>query len=129
MEQGYLIDTNVIIDYLGNKLPSKNLEFIDRNKLRISIISKIEVLSWSKATSDYIDIVSRFIGLSDTLNLDELVTNKTIEIRKQHRVKLPDAIIAATCMAYGYGLITHNISDFNKIEGLNVIDSYKDFDF
>ncbi len=129
MEQGYLIDTNVIIDYLGNKLPSKNLEFLDTSKLRISIISKIEVLSWRKATGEYTNIVTRFIELTETLNLDEFVTNKTIEIRKEYSIKLPDAIIAASCLAYGYGLITHNISDFNKIEGLKVIDSYKDFDF
>lgn len=30
MGQGYLIDTNAIIDYLNNKMPEKSAAFIER---------------------------------------------------------------------------------------------------
>jgi hypothetical protein len=33
MEQAYLIDTNVIIDNLGNKLPEKAKELLTRSNL------------------------------------------------------------------------------------------------
>ena len=38
--------------------------------------------------------------------------------------KLPDAIIAATAIINDFTLITHNIKDFQKVTGLQVIDSY-----
>ena len=44
-----------------------------------------------------------------------------IQIRKKYSIKLPDAIIAATCLAYKCSLITNNIKDFDKITGLHLV--------
>jgi predicted nucleic acid-binding protein len=41
-----------------------------------------------------------------------------------HNIKLPDAIIAATALVYELTIITRNTKDFEKIEGLNVINPY-----
>ena len=48
-QQEYLIDTNTVIDYLGNKLPSLGMVFM--NDIidvvpNLSVITKIEVLSY-----------------------------------------------------------------------------------
>ena len=43
---------------------------------------------------------------------------ETIRIRRHLKIKLPDAIIAATCLINNCCLITNNIKDFSKIEGL-----------
>jgi predicted nucleic acid-binding protein len=40
------------------------------------------------------------------------------------RIKLPDAIIAATALVQNCILLSHNTTDFNKIEGLQVLDPY-----
>ncbi len=49
MEQGYLIDSNAVIDYLSGIIPEKGMEFmhviIDQGPL-ISVITKIEVLGY-----------------------------------------------------------------------------------
>ena len=55
--------------------------------------------------------------------LDEIV-DRTINLRKQSKIKLPDAIVAATAMVYKYVLITRNISDFKNIEGLKLLDPH-----
>ena len=52
MEQGYLIDTNVIIDNFGNKLPVKAKEFLNSFEPVISAVTKIEVLGWLNATKE-----------------------------------------------------------------------------
>ncbi|AYQ34414.1 PIN domain-containing protein [Runella sp. SP2] len=52
------------------------------------------------------------------------VVEASIEIRKRHKTKLPDAIIAATALVYGLVLISRNVSDFKSIDGLQVIDPH-----
>ncbi len=55
-------------------------------------------------------------------DLTNNVIEASIEIRKKHKTKLSDAIIAATAMVHELKLITRNISDFKNIDGLKVID-------
>ena len=52
------------------------------------------------------------------------VVDKTIEICKQHKIKLPDAIIAATALVNNFTLVTRNIDDFKNIAGLKTINPY-----
>jgi predicted nucleic acid-binding protein len=48
----------------------------------------------------------------------------SILIRKKHKTKLPDAIIAATALVYDLTLITRNTSDFKCIAELKTIDPH-----
>ncbi len=50
---------------------------------------------------------------------------KTVEIRKLYKIKLPDAIIAATAMTNNLILLSRNVSDFNQIDGLNLINPWE----
>jgi len=58
------------------------------------------------------------------LPLDEPVIQQTILLRQQRRIKLPDAIIAATALAHGLPLITRNTADFQGILGLLVVNPH-----
>lgn len=46
------------------------------------------------------------------VEMDEAVCRDAIQLRKQHRMKLPDALIWASARAYGADLVTRNIKDF-----------------
>ena len=48
-----------------------------------------------------------------------------VNIRKGKKIKTPDAIIAATALAYSFTLITNNEKDFAKIKGLKIINPRK----
>ncbi len=61
MGRGYLVDTNTIIDYLENKLPSTSIDLIDKISVQLSVISRIEILAWSKATDEQLKILNDFI--------------------------------------------------------------------
>ena len=56
--------------------------------------------------------------------LEEPIILKAIEIRKTHKTKLPDAIIVATALVKELAVITRNTKDFDKIEGLDVLNPY-----
>jgi predicted nucleic acid-binding protein len=127
MEQPkYLIDTNVVIDYLGNKLPASGMVFINTlmdSIPNISVVTKIEVLGF-QVPEEHQQLLSNFINDAIVLDLTYQVVNICIDIRKKYKTKLPDAIIAATALAFNMILTTRNTSDFKNIDGLQVIDPY-----
>jgi len=59
-----------------------------------------------------------FTDRAIVFELEEAIIRETIRIRRHFKIKLPDAIIAATCLINNCCLITNNIKDFIKIEGL-----------
>ena len=124
MGKRYLIDTNTVIDYLDNKLNNKAEELIETIEAQLSVVSRIELLVWSKASTQQLAILNSFIEASIVYNLEESIILKTIEIRKEHRLKLPDAIIAATALVYDLTLITRNTADFKIIPNLKIIDPH-----
>jgi len=121
-----LVDSNVIIDYVSNRIPEKSAKQLDiyfNSNFSVSIISKIEVLGFNTQEFE-LEQLESFIQLSSIVYIDEAVADKTIEIRRMKRIKLPDAIIAATALVQNCILLSHNTTDFNKIEGLQVLDPY-----
>ena len=121
---GYLMDTNVIIEYIADTLPSSGTTFIDNLPPIISVITRIELLGWKGATAIQLAPFQNFINFATILPLDEAVIQQTILIRQTKKIKTPDAVIAATALVHGYQLITHNTTDFNSITELTVIDSH-----
>ena len=67
------------------------------------------------------DALESFVSSAFVYNFDEEIILETIGIRKKYPIKLPDAIIAATCLLNNCTLITNNLKDFEKIEGLKTL--------
>ena len=121
MGEKYLIDTNVIIDFSENKLLPGAKSFIASiidSDPYFSVINKIELLGFSHVSNN----IKELVETGTILELTDEVVNRTIAIRKAKRIKLPDAIIAATAIEHHLRLITQNISDFQNIKGLKIID-------
>ena len=126
MEQ-YLIDTNVVSDYLSASFPITGMELMDRAidaVPNISIITQIELLCW-KTDEDTTQNVIDFIADSVVLDITPDVITHCVKLRKSKKVKTPDAIIAATALAYSYTIITANEKDFEKIKDLKFVNPYK----
>lgn len=121
----YLLDTNVVIDYTNDMLPEKSAALIESNPSRISVITRMELLSWKKSTQEQFEILNSFIEDSIVYDLVEPVILNAILIRRNYNVKLPDAIIAATAIVYGLTLQTRNISDFSNIPDLSIINPHQ----
>ena len=119
----YLLDTNTVIDFSAQKLPAKahkKLSFIIDTSPKISIINKIELLSFSSVSRQTILFTEQAI----VIPLNEDIVKKTIDLRKKYKIKLPDAIIAATALVFDLILVSHNIIDFKNIKNLKLVDSY-----
>jgi len=124
----YLWDTNIVIYYLQNQFPLPAEKFIDSivNNFQptISIVTEIELLCWKMASETDNLLIKKFIANSTVYELSNEIKLKTIEIRKQSGLKLPDAIIAATALTQNLNLISRNLNDFKKISGLELINPF-----
>ena len=85
------------------------------------MITEIEVLGFSDIPEAIIELVEG----ATIFQLDQRVVKQTIAIRKKQKIKLPDAIIAATAIVHGLTLITRNTKDFLKIKGLKVVNPHQ----
>ena len=121
------MDSNVIIDYLDNKLPAAGMSFVSEivDKVpNISVISQIEVLRYN-VPAHASRILSAFVDCSSIYPLDNNIVPLTINICKRHRIKLPDAIIAATAIFHNFTLLTRNIDDFKNILNLRLVNPWE----
>jgi toxin FitB len=130
MGKVYIIDTNTVIYYLNASLPEKALNFIEEilndTGSYISVITKIELLGWPAPTADEMQQLEDFVKDSSVLPLSDGIANTAITIRRKQKIKLPDAVIAATALEYGYTLISRNDDDFRKIPGLMYLNPFTD---
>ena len=113
-----LLDTNAIIAILdGHPIATK---IINHNILHISFITELEALSYQKLTLDEKTIIRNFLDDCILLDLNSEIKKETIEIRTKYRLKLPDAIIAATAHYYKIPLVSAD-KTFSKIEEIEII--------
>jgi len=89
----------------------------------ISVISQIEVLRFNDTPENEV-ILNGFINNSIIHSLSPVVVQRTIELCKHSRIKLPDAIIAATALTENFILVTRNIDDFKHISSLELLNPW-----
>ena len=121
----YLIDTNAVIDFFDGRLPAKGQRLLASVSPAISVITHMELFSSSKLTAAEQAQLQKFVQLAtiyDTLSAD--IVAQTIAIRQQRKIKIPDAIIAATALVNGCVLITRNLADFKQIPDLQLMDPH-----
>lgn len=99
----FLLDTNAVLYYLSG---DPCMEPFRTNSFSISIITEIELLSFPDLSSEEEYKIRSFIDRSLVVGLTEEIKKNVISLRKQYRIKIPDAIIAASSLAGGFTLVT-----------------------
>ena len=130
MGKAYLLDTNTVIYFLDGALPQYALDFVterlNEDGSFISVITKIELLGWQAGSAKKLQDVKNFVEDSDVISLTDAVVDKTVEIKRTSKIKLPDAVIAATAIVHDFTLISRNDDDFRKVPGLKYINPFSD---
>nr|WP_293840584.1 type II toxin-antitoxin system VapC family toxin [uncultured Arsenicibacter sp.] len=124
MVKRYLIDTSAVSKYLDGRFTESGLVFLDAvfsEPPFISVITKIELLSWVTTEADIFHKVEVFVEESVLLSLTPEIIDITINLRRKHKIKTPDALIAATALAHDMILVTDNEKDFLNIKSLSVL--------
>ncbi|HMR85567.1 MAG TPA: type II toxin-antitoxin system VapC family toxin [Niabella sp.] len=105
----YLIDSNIISGYFSALYSDKGMEIIANainHTPNISVITKIEALSWISENKEKEAIVRSFVKDSIVIALSDEIVEECIKLRRNRKIKTPDAIIAATAIIHNYTLIS-----------------------
>ena len=127
MGKRFLIDTNIAIYFLDGNLTPSVIVFLQpviNQEINISVITKIELLGWSFPNSNKFEIHNEFVSQSNIFPLDDEIVEKTIEIRRTYKIKLPDALIAATAIIFDMTLLSRNDKDFTQIPELKYMNPF-----
>lgn len=95
-----------------------------KTSFNLSIITKIEYFGFEKFSRDNFSQELQFIENATIIPLTDEIADIAIDLRRKSRVKLPDAVIAATCVCHDFILITRNEKDFRDISGLEIYNPF-----
>ena len=113
MIRRYLLDTNTVIYLLSGRLVFP----LPDGRYSVSIITEIELLSFSGISAEEEQKIRDLLLLLDRVHLTDAVRDEAIRLRRKNRLKLPDAIIAASALISNAVLLT-NDQAFSSIDGL-----------
>lgn len=111
-------DTSLLVNFFNGIEPAGKI--LKGQNIWVSAISEIELLSYSALTKSQTKIIRSFLDECMISELSRPVREIAIEIRKKQKLKVPDAVIAATSIHLDFPLITMD-NDFEKVNNLNVI--------
>ena len=111
-----ILDSNILIHWANNLVlpPRANTEIV-----AMSIISEIEIWSWAEMPPAHAKSLLEVSKLVDTIPLTEPIKHETIRLRREYRLRIPDAIVAATAICYEAQLWSCD-TDFQRVPDLSI---------
>ena len=113
-----LLDTNAFIYFFEGRSKITNL-VVNTPEIYFSAVSEIELLSATHLSESEIDAIKSFLSLCHRAELTSEVIYRTVMIRRQCRLKIPDAIIAASALHLEILLVSAD-TDFQKVANLTL---------
>jgi predicted nucleic acid-binding protein len=105
-----LLDTNILVDYLKG-IPQARREVKLYTTVLISVITRIEILAGVHDREEELQ-VKAFLNRFELVRLDDAIADVTATIRRETRLRLPDAVILATARSQNALLVTRDATDF-----------------
>ena len=125
MGQGFLTDTNILVDMLGNSMPDNVKLKILKIVPVVSVITYIEAMGWYQATALQLRIIQSFMDIATILPINQSVIETAVRLRQNKKIGLGDAIIASTAIVHNLILVTRDVSDFKSIDNLVVFNPWE----
>lgn len=114
MAMRVVFDTNILIDYLCG-VEAASLELGRYKQKAISCITWMEVMVGADGASERLALKSFLKGFS-VIETNPDICGLAIVVRRDFKLKLPDAIIYATAKFYDAVLLTRDKIDFPNDE-------------
>ncbi len=113
-----LIDTNIALYLLNGD--NTIAELLDGKDVYLSFISELELLGFQDLRDEDLPLIEEFLNSCIIVDLNQAIKKITIELKRAQKIKLPDAIIAATSKYMNLPLISAD-QGFEKITELQFI--------
>ncbi len=118
----FLLDTNLVIEAVaGDKRGVAALhKAVESDWVGYSSITRLELFGYPDLTPDEESAISTILNELHEISVTPSVIDRAIMMRRKVRIKVPDAIIAATALDQNAVLLTRNASDFKSIDALEI---------
>ena len=118
-----LLDSNILIyaSQPGNEFLD---EWLEAPGTMYSAISLTEVLGYGGIATEDENLFEAMFAQLAMQPVSVSVLRKAAALRRVRRLKLGDAIIAATTLETGSELVTRNEQDFRGIDGLKIVNPF-----
>ncbi len=113
-----LCDTNILIHLLNNN--PYIVDFLTDKRVFISSVTELELYGKPYMSSSELAVVDELIADCDIVDLIQPVKEIVKRLKQRYKIKLPDAIVAATAIYSDIPLVTFD-SDFSGIEELKLV--------
>jgi predicted nucleic acid-binding protein len=122
----FVVDTNIVVYTLkGVQEIVDVMEKLEDDNIEVyySTIVEAELFSFHELTQEQRIKIRGILDLGQIIDVDSEVALKAAELRAlsrktyQRKLKLPDAIVAATAFLCSAVLITRNVEDFSHLRG------------
>jgi predicted nucleic acid-binding protein len=121
-----LCDTNIFISWFKGDLETlEKIKLIGLENILIPSVTVMELIQGTRNKTESIQLQKKLKGYH-IVHFNEATSKLAIELIEQFRLShgllIPDAIIAATALAFNLKLFTYNLKDFKFIPGIQIFD-------
>ncbi|MDX8399781.1 MAG: type II toxin-antitoxin system VapC family toxin [Gallionellaceae bacterium] len=116
----WLLDSNAVMGYLNQDSTPGFISQFEQALLEgaaVSVITTIEVLGWRRHDANSRAGAEKLLVCMEEVPLASSVVRRTISLRSNYSIKLPDAVIAATALTHNLKLMTRNQADLSTSTG------------
>jgi predicted nucleic acid-binding protein len=112
------IDTNIAIYLLAGDETLATM--LNKCQVHLSFITELELLSYKNISAKERTKVKEFISSCTVIDINDSIKEKSIRIRQQYNLKLPDCIIAANVLNLEIPFISAD-KDFGRVKEMNLL--------
>ena len=121
----FLLDTNILLHYLHGSDPTFDPLFhaFEQGSIALlcSLVSEYELLGYPNITNDEEAAITSLLSTLEVITIDRRIITTAALLRRRYHKKPLDLFIAATAIVHNIPLITKNVRDFQRIDGLTVL--------
>lgn len=107
-----LVDTDIFVDHLRGARQFRP----NRHRVHYSVVTRAELFAGNSAT----DLCTQLLAPFRELTVDRAIAERAGRVAREFGTRLPDALIAATALERGLGVVTRNRQHFEPIRGLRL---------
>jgi predicted nucleic acid-binding protein len=123
----FLLDTNSLIYYFqGASQMDAVFQRIEQGTARpaVSIITVVELLGYHGLTRHDETRIRTLLSRFAVLAVDERVAAQAVILKRRHRLKTPDAIVAATALVEKACLVTRDGALLDKVREIETLNPF-----
>jgi predicted nucleic acid-binding protein len=119
-----ILDSNILIYSIapdGSKLDP----FVRDPAAAVSVLTFVEVLGFHRLNPNDRTALEDLLAEIPLYAVTPPILDMAVRLRRQRRMGLADAVIAATALVHDRPLVTRNSADFDWIPGLKLVDPFE----